>query len=225
MTQKQNPKPNALAGRTERGAETRQLLVEAAIGTLKDRGFAGASARVIAERAGVNQALVFYYFGSVTGLLLAALDDVSATRMARYGEAVSQVTSPVELVGVASSIFREDLEAGHIAVLTAMMAGASSTPGLGDEIARRIGTWTEFALTALTGVITASGLGSLLPAEELAFAVVALYLGMEMLTQLDGDRSPAEALFARATSIAQLFDGAGVANVPSPAQAQSTSKT
>src|SRR5664279_5209535 len=98
----------AAAGRTTRGDATRQQLIEAAIDTLKEHGYAGASARVIAERAGVNQGLIFYHFDSVTGLLLAALDAVSAMRRARYGAAVDGVDSPTELVGVASSIFRED---------------------------------------------------------------------------------------------------------------------
>ena len=46
-----------------RSAATKQGLVEAAIETLKAEGFAGASARAIAGRAGCNQALVFYHFG------------------------------------------------------------------------------------------------------------------------------------------------------------------
>jgi AcrR family transcriptional regulator len=80
--------------RSTRGEVTRRQLIDSAIETLKDRGFAGASARVIADRAGINQGLIFYHFGSVTGLLLAALDAVSATRQARYGEAVGDVSSP-----------------------------------------------------------------------------------------------------------------------------------
>jgi len=38
-----------------RSAETRRRLVEAALETLKTEGYAGASARAIAERAGSNQ--------------------------------------------------------------------------------------------------------------------------------------------------------------------------
>src|ERR1039458_5610256 len=113
----------AAAVRTTRGEATRQQLIDAAIETLKVHGFAGASARVIADRAGVNQGLIFYHFDSVVGLLLAALDAVSATRQARYGEAVAGVTSPAELVEVASSIYREDLDAGHGDVLAAQHAG------------------------------------------------------------------------------------------------------
>ena len=84
---------------------TRQVLVEAAVETLKTEGFAGSSARSIARRAGCNQGLVFYHFGSVVNLLLAALDAVRAERLERYTAAVDAVGSPAELVDVAASIF------------------------------------------------------------------------------------------------------------------------
>lgn len=194
-----------------RGAETRQRLITAAIDTLKEHGFAGASARAIAERAGVNQALVFYHFDSVVGLLLAALDWVSDARADRYGEAVARATSPSDLVNVARSIFKEDLEQGHAAVLLAMIAGASSTAGLGTEVARRIEPWTRFASGAIGGALAQSVLGQILPAGDIAFAVVALYLGLEMLAQLGGDRTAATALFERAKALAPLLAGLGAA--------------
>ena len=53
-----------------------------------------------------------------------------------------------------------------------------------------------------------------MPADEVAFAVVALYLGMEMLTQLDGDRAPADALFARAEDLVRLLAGFGTGGGP-----------
>ena len=49
----------------------------------------------------------------------------------------------------------------------------------------------------------------MLPAEELAHAVVAGLLGLEMLASLDGDRAPALTLFDRARSIAGLLDLTG----------------
>src|SRR5665213_3222013 len=121
-------------GSTEQSANTRRALVEAAIETLKENGFSGASARTIAERAGLNQGLVFYHFGTVANLLLAALDAVSDDRMVRFSAAVENVSSPTELMDVAAQIFREDLDTGHVAVLVEMIAGASSTPGLGAEV-------------------------------------------------------------------------------------------
>jgi AcrR family transcriptional regulator len=186
---------------------TRQALVGAAVETLKVDGFAGASARSIARRAGCNQGLVFYHFGSVVNLLLAALDAVSSERLERYTAAVEAVGSPGELVGVAASVFEEDLDAGHVAVLVAMIAGSSSTPGLGAEVADRIAPWTEFARRSVEAALGDSALASVLPTEDAAHAVVAMYLGLEMLSHLDGDRSRALALFDHARALAGLFAG------------------
>jgi AcrR family transcriptional regulator len=198
-----------MAGGGGKSAETRRVLVEAAIETLKSEGFGGASARVIAERAGSNQGLIFYHFGSVANLLLAALDSVSAQRLAHYGAALEDVDSPARLVDVASTIFSEDLDAGYVTVLAEMIAGASSTPGLGPEVAARIGPWTAFAQQAIETMLGDSPLGSVLPSADVAYGIVALYLGMEMLSHLNGDRAPALALFAHARQLSGLFAALG----------------
>jgi AcrR family transcriptional regulator len=137
---------SASAQGSDRSAATKRQLVDAAIQTLKIDGYAGASARAIARRAGVNQGLIFYHFSSVANLLLAALDSVSAERLDRYEAEVSGVTSPSQLVEVAEAIFRSDLDAGYITVLVEMIAGTSSTPGLGPEVAARIQPWRSFAV-------------------------------------------------------------------------------
>jgi AcrR family transcriptional regulator len=184
--------------------ETRDALIRGAIGALKEQGFAGASAREIARRAGCNQGLVFYYFGSVTNLLLAALDQVSATRHAHYQAAVDQAQGLGELVDAAEEVFEEDLDAGHIAVLAEMIAGASAIPGLAPEVAARIAPWRQFAADALGGVLSGTPLAAVVEPDVAAHAVVALYLGLEMLAHLDGDRTGALALFSRARQLAVL---------------------
>ena len=178
----------------------------AAIDTLKEHGYSGASARVIAERAGVAQGLVFYHYGSVANLLLAALDEVSAERLQTYGSAVDEVTGPVQLVDAAEDIFRKDLEAGYITVLVEMIAGASSTPDLGAEVAARIVPWREFARSAIESCLGEAPLSTVVPAGDVAHAVVALYLGLEMLSHLDGDSQPALDLFSHAKQLASLFE-------------------
>jgi AcrR family transcriptional regulator len=198
--------PSTVAeGGAARSIETRRVLVEAAIAMLKEQGYAGASARAIAERAGSNQGLIFYHFGSVANLLLAALDAVSAARLEQYGEAVDQVGSLADLVKAATAIFEEDLNAGYVTVLVEMIAGASATPGLGPEVAARIGPWIDFTQQAVERTLHESPLGALLPGRDVAHGIVALYLGLEMLSHLDGDRAPALALFAHATQLAALF--------------------
>lgn len=195
-----------------RSEGTRRLLVEAAIATLQEVGFAGASARAIAERAGVNQALIFYHFDSVGNLLLAALDAVSDERMNAYREVVGEARSPRELVEAAKTIFAKDLDAGYITVLVEMIAGASSTPGLGDQVLSRIAPWGEFARTAIEGILGDSPFGSVVPSEDLAHGVVALYLGLEMLSHLSGDRRPALDLFSHVERLANLFEAMTASN-------------
>ena len=209
----------AKAGRASRPGQaatstnaTRQALVDAAIESLRFDGFAGASARAIAARAGSNQSLVFYHFGSVAELLLAALDEVSARRLARYTAAVAGIDAPVRLVAAATEIFREDLDEGYVTVLVEMIAGAASSPELGKQVAKRIAPWREFAQSTIEATISATPLASLVPVGDAAYAVVALYLGMEMLSHLDGDRTPALSLFDQAARFAAVFAGAVTAN-------------
>ena len=187
------------------GESTRQRVVDAALDTLKAEGFAGASARAIARRGGFNQALVFYYFGSVNELLVAALDATSAVRMARYRDAVSSAHTLPELFQVATDIYREDLESGHIKVLAELMAASTTFPELRSEIAGRVEPWVDFTREAIDRLVADSPLAQLMPGHDLAFGIVALYLGMEMLTNLDGDQRRADSLFASGQRLTGLL--------------------
>jgi AcrR family transcriptional regulator len=202
------------AGERDRSAQTRAALVEGAIEALRTAGFAGASAREIARRAGCNQTLIFYHFGSVTDLLLAALDAISERRLAAYRGVLDHAGSLTDLVESARTIFTEDLDAGHVTVLVEMIAGARSVPGLGEQVAARLAPWREFAEAAVRGALASSPLGRLLPARDVAHGVVAGFLGLELLANLDGDRAAALALFDRASVLAALLDMAGALPVP-----------
>jgi len=190
----------------QRSTDTRLALVNAAVEVLRQDGFAAATARTIATRAGCNQGLIFYHFGSVVNLLLAALDQVSERRRERYDEALLRVHRPSEMVELAARIFSEDLDTGDASVLVEMIAGATSTPGLGAEVKARVEPWTHFAAGALEQVLADSPLAGVVDAGEMAHAVVALYLGLELISHLDGDRGPALALFERARQFARLAD-------------------
>jgi AcrR family transcriptional regulator len=61
-------------GRRPGGADTRSALLDAARAEFAERGFDGATVRVIAERAGVDAAMVNHWFGGKEALFAAALD-------------------------------------------------------------------------------------------------------------------------------------------------------
>ena len=136
--------------------------------------------------------------------------------MARYQAAAEGATSPTELVDVATAIFREDLDAGYVTVLVEMIAGASSTPGLGPEVSARIGPWFDFAQRAIERTLGGTPLDSILPSRDVAYGVVALYLGLEMLSHLTDDRERALALFSHAGQLAGLL---AALSGPSPREA------
>jgi AcrR family transcriptional regulator len=183
---------------------TKARIVDAALETLKADGFAGASARSIAKRGDFNQALIFYHFGTVNDVLLAALDRTSESRMTKYRDAVSTIETIEDAVSVATELYREDLASGHITVLSEMIAGSLDRPDLGPAIVRRLDPWIELTEQAVLNVLGPTGLARLIPPRTVAFAIVAMYLGVDLLSHLEQDDARAEALFAAAEQLAGL---------------------
>ncbi len=192
-------------GQQLRGAQARGRVVDAAIEALRQRGFAGASAREIARIGGFAQGVVFYHFGTMDEVLLAALDRVGEQRMARYSAAVAAASTIPELVDVASGIYREDLEQGHLKVLAELIAASSSNPELGAAVADRIEPWVSFTAEVIERFLTGSPLATVVPVQDAAFAIVAVFLGVELLTTLDGNRHPADSLIRSAGDLGALL--------------------
>src|SRR5213080_4585690 len=111
-----------------------QVIVDAAVETLREQGFADATSRAIARRGGFNQALIFYYFGSLEALLLAALEQASEERLARYRAAVADVDSLATLIPVMADLWEEDKDSGHVRVVSQLVAGAVNRPELSGRI-------------------------------------------------------------------------------------------
>jgi AcrR family transcriptional regulator len=195
---------------------TKARIVDAALETLKTRGFAGASAREIAKTGGFNQALVFYHFGSVQNLLLAALDVVSERRLRAYQPAFERSRTLAELAVLARDIYREDLENGYVTVLGEMVAGGASDRELGRQVVSRLEPWVELVEQKVKALVVGSLFEPMIPARDLAFAVIALYLGIDMLSHLDGEHTRAQSLLdlgIRAAPLAQAL-------LPSPSHSE-----
>lgn len=191
---------------TAPAGDTKRRILDATLDTLKRDGFAATSARAIARAGGFNQALIFYHYGSLADLLLAALDDTSWGRLARYREELAGVRDLTTAVRTAAALYAEDVRSGHIKVLAELIAGASSLPGLGPEIVVIMQPWITFTEESIRRLVAGTPLEEAVPAREAAYALVALYLGVELLTHLDGDETRAEALFRAGADIAGLVD-------------------
>jgi AcrR family transcriptional regulator len=186
---------------------TKEHIVEAALRTLAEEGFAGATSRAIARRGKFNQALVFYHFGSLDALLLAALDKTSEERLEHYRGVVRAATTLDQLVDVAARAYRDDRESRHVAVVAQMIAGSVTRPDLAPAVLARMEPWLELSEEALTKAISLGGLPELVPARELAYAVATFYLGVNLLNHLETDRARADALFARLETLASALPG------------------
>ena len=108
------------------GEETRGRIIAAAVETLNAVGIVGASARTIARTGDFNQALIFYHFGSVEGLLVAAAKTEGVARSARYAEKFGQVSTIAELVTIARSVHQQEQSDGAVNVLSQLLAGSMS---------------------------------------------------------------------------------------------------
>lgn len=80
--------------RQERSKLTRATILDAALKSFAERGFAGASTHEIAEAAGVNQGLVSYYFGSKRELWRAAVDKALAEYRNAFADRMVQLQQP-----------------------------------------------------------------------------------------------------------------------------------
>ena len=90
--------------RTSSGDETRARIVEAALETLKSEGIVGTSARAIARQGDFNQALIFYHFGSVDDLVVAAVAEMSRRRMGNHKPKLESAGSLTELIAIGREI-------------------------------------------------------------------------------------------------------------------------
>jgi AcrR family transcriptional regulator len=184
---------------------TKLRIAEAALETLKQKGYNGASAREIAAHGAFNQALIFYHFGSVDGLLLAVLELVSRRRMRAYRVPFEDARSLPALASLGRRIYEEDLANGYVIVLGELVTAGASRPQLGAGVAACLRPWLEMVERKVEDLVAGSPMEALVPARDAAFAIVALYLGIDMLGHLDGNRARAQSLLDRATSLATLM--------------------
>ena len=175
----------------------RRQILGAALETLREDGFVGATSRAVAARGGFNQALVFYYFGSMDALLLAALDWTSEERLAAYRAALAEARTVADVIAAARPLYEEDRASGHIDVVSQMIAGSVARPELAPQMVDRMQPWLDLSEEVLERALGASPLTALIPTRELAFAVVTFYLGANLLTHLDPEGTRTDAMVSR----------------------------
>jgi len=119
----------------ERSAGTRALLVEAAVDTLVERGWAATTAVAVCTRAGVTRGALVHHFGGLPGLLAGALDHL-------YGELSARSEPAPTLAGEIDRLWRAASDRRFKAVLEAWMA-VGNDPVLAAELAPVVARFAE----------------------------------------------------------------------------------
>lgn len=166
-------------------SSTKDRLLAATLTVVAEQGIAKASARTIAAEAGVNQALVFYHFGSIDDLLVAACEHGARQRVEANREAIAEVASLPELVTVARRLHETERAAGHVALLGQLLAGAPSHGPLAAAVATGLGLWIAEVESVLGRLLADTAIADLVDVTGLARAVAASFVGLELYDGVD----------------------------------------
>jgi AcrR family transcriptional regulator len=177
--------------------------------TIRQQGVAKLSARTIAATGGVNQALVFYHFGTVDGLVAEACQVLTAERVDRHRPALEAVTTWSGLVDVAEQVRADEREEGNVAVLGQVLAASHGNPGLAEAAGRAIGLWTGAVRPTLERLLASSPVGELFDADVLTDLAASAFVGIELMEPTRDRSAPHDDPLARLRPVAELLDGLG----------------
>lgn len=194
-----------------RTLQTRRRLIDATMETVRQQGVAKLSARTIAATGGVNQALVFYHFGTVDGLVVEACRVLTTERVERHRDALAAVTTWAGLIDVAQQVQADERDERNVAVLGQILAASHGNPELAVAAGDAIGLWTAAVRPTLERLLATSPVGELFDADTLTDLAASAFVGIELMEPTRAERSDAEHRdpLARLRPVAELLDGLG----------------
>jgi AcrR family transcriptional regulator len=170
---------------------TKAKLMTAAVDALRENGIAELSARSVAGRADVNQALIFYHFGSVADLIDAACRDAVDSSVDGYRSEFAAVGSFVELLRLGRVLHERERASGNVAVMAQLMAGAQGNERLAATARYCLARWNSELETVVARLVEGSAFDGILEPAGLARAISSGFLGLELYEGVD--RAGAEA--------------------------------
>lgn len=187
--------PKRKRGRGADPEQTKNQLIDAAIQSVLEEGYSGTTARSIAGRADCNQAAIYYHFGGIDELLIAALEQSSLKRLDRYKAVMHDGQSLQELIELIEGLYVEDRDSGHLGLLTELVGGITARPDLRPGIERSTAPWLAFVEERIADAVKTLTFGSMLPVADLADLVFSLVIGVELRNKVDGRVDRSDRLF------------------------------
>ncbi len=118
-------------------------MLDAAESLLVDVGYAGVTVRALAERAGVNQGLIHYYFGSMEEVLVQTLERFTERLIERQTALYASPEPFLSKWRRAMSYLSEDFDSGYQKVWFELQALAWNRPELRDRVAKVLEHWLD----------------------------------------------------------------------------------
>jgi AcrR family transcriptional regulator len=160
----------------------------------------------------VNQALVFYHFGSVDELLTEACAYAARERVQFYGAQFDAVSSLSELVELGVRIHKRERAEGNILVLAQMLAGAQAEPKLAPAVLAALRMWIERIEAVLERVLLGSPLREFVDVPGMARALSAAFVGLGLYDGIDHEGADrALASLTRLDVLIEVIDDLGPA--------------
>jgi AcrR family transcriptional regulator len=164
---------------------TRDKLLSATADALRCDGFGGLSARTIAARANVNQALVFYHFGTMSEMVQAATRKSVDESVAYYRDRFAEVQSLSELLAVGRGLHDRERGTGNVALMAQVMAGAQQDLALATAAADAMKAWSEEIERTVARVLAGTAMADLIDTAGFAQAICAAFIGLELFEGVD----------------------------------------
>lgn len=190
------------------GDKTKAHIIEATLATIRQNGIVGTSARAIARTGDFNQALIFYHFDSIENAVFTAVSEMGARRTQKHRAALEGATSFLDLVAIARALHDDDSNSDNMAVLAQAFAGAArgeSNDDMGSKLYDELDLWSQMLTETIERVLADSPIAPVVPHRDIADAMSALFIGIELLDDLDPSRGHAQAMFDSLESMARLL--------------------
>lgn len=159
--------------------ETRAKLLAATMTLLARDGYARLSTREIAAEAGVNHALVHYYFGTKDRLVIAALDEANRALIARQERMYAAPGGFAEKWAMARAFYEEDLASGFVRVQLELWAASISNRTLREDVKPRLLEWRRVVHAAVREALAAYHVELPFSSDVIATWIVGFWAGIE----------------------------------------------
>jgi AcrR family transcriptional regulator len=166
--------------------ETVDAFLDAAERLLISVGYAGISARRLAEEAGANHGLIHYYFGSMEQLFLQVLERFTNRLIARQRAMYAADVPFLEKWRAAMGYLDADFESGYQKIWFELQALAWNHPELRERVASVHDQWRTVLAEAFTTAMGEYGLDAeQFPVEAIVTLVATFNEGI-ILERLSG---------------------------------------